>query len=230
MAQTASPIPIVAAIAPQQQQPPSPPTLANGDMTTTTTTTPKPTPSIQISIPDPSITTNTPLMHTLLTLINTVYTAAESGIFSPVYQRTTLAELTTLLHARELALAWDHSEPGSSSSPSLAGTIRVFTLTSQLADIGMLCCAPSLAGTGVGRALVEFAEGYARRVLGAETMQLELLFPVEFVHPLKVRLQGWYERMGYAVVRVGDFGDEYPHLKPHLVTRIDYRVFEKRLV
>ncbi|KAK3317547.1 hypothetical protein B0T19DRAFT_293565 [Cercophora scortea] len=242
MAQTASPIPIAVstagAITPQQ--PPS--TLATDAMTSanatrTTTKTPKPTPTVQISIPDPSIATNTQLMHALLTLINTVYTSAESGIFSPAYQRTTLAELTTLLHARELALAWDHTNTNTNTNtstnpqpPSLVGTIRVFPLTPQLADIGMLCCAPSLSGTGVGRRLVEFAENHARRVLGAKTMQLEVLSPVEFVHPLKVRFQSWYERMGYAIVRVGDFGDEFPHLQPHLVTRIEYRVFEKRLV
>lgn len=77
---------------------------------------------------------------------------------------------------------------------------------------------------------MEFAEEHCKTVLGKSVMQCELLVSTEFEHPFKMRMHAWYERMGYKVVRIGDFGGEYPHLKPCLVTDVEFRVYEKPLV
>ncbi len=93
----------------------------------------------------------------------------------------------------------------------------------------MLVCDPDYRGSGAGKKLVEFAEEHCKNVLGKSVMQCELLVSTEFEHPFKVRMHAWYERMGYKVVRSGDFGAEYPHLKPCLVTDVEFRVYEKPL-
>ncbi|KAK3346647.1 hypothetical protein B0T25DRAFT_521020 [Lasiosphaeria hispida] len=191
---------------------------------------------VQIAIPDPSITSDTALMARLTELVNAVYTAAEEGLFSPAYQRTSADELRQLIRARELALAWrsDITAP-TSQTPSaipasaLVGCVRITSLSPTHGDFGMLVCDPTFRGSGTGRDLVKFAEE-ASRAAGKTVMQCELLVSVDFSHPFKTRMQGWYERMGYQVVKNGDFGADYPHIAPHLITKTEYRVFEKALV
>ncbi|KAK0609937.1 hypothetical protein B0T17DRAFT_545564 [Bombardia bombarda] len=204
------------------QQPPPPPPSANG------TTAAKPE-AVSIAFPDISITQNPALIARLTDLVNTVYTVAEEGIFSPAYRRTNAAELISIIQAGELALAWrDSATPD--SPEALAGCVRIWPLSPTHADFGMLVCDPALHGAGTGRALVRFAEDHCREKLGKTVMQCELLVSVDFDAPFKVWIQAWYERMGYRVVRIGDFGGDYPHIAPHLITRVEYRVFKKGLV
>ena len=92
----------------------------------------------------------------------------------------------------------------------------------------MLVSAPSERGTGVGRALLDFAERVSVQ-RGRRTMQLELLVPRAFTHPSKVFLQGWYGRRGYTLVRRGRIDDAYPHLAPMLATPCDLEIHRKPL-
>ncbi|KAK0725266.1 hypothetical protein B0H67DRAFT_550873 [Lasiosphaeris hirsuta] len=191
---------------------------------------------VQIAIPDPSITADTALIARLTELVNIVYTGAEEGLFSPAYRRTNEAELRQLLNDGVLALAWVgaptvSSTPAPSTIPAsaLVGCVRITSLSPTHGDFGMLVCDPAFRGSGTGRDLVRFAEE-ACRAAGKTVMQCELLVSVEFSHPFKTRMQGWYERMGYRVVKNGDFGADYPHIAPHLITKTEYRVFEKGLV
>ena len=94
----------------------------------------------------------------------------------------------------------------------------------------MLVCDPSFRGSGAGKKLVHFAEEHCRDGLGKEVMQCELLVSTEWDNPFKVRMHGWYERMGYRVVRKGDFAEEWPQFGVHLVSKVEFRVYEKALV
>jgi hypothetical protein len=60
-------------------------------------------------------------------------------------------------------------------------------------------------------------------------MQLELLVPTTFEHAFKSRMQAWYQRRGYRVVKLGSFDQEYPALAVHLVGPVEYRIFHKDL-
>jgi hypothetical protein len=60
-------------------------------------------------------------------------------------------------------------------------------------------------------------------------MQLELLVPRTWKHPVKEFLRDWYTRIGYRVVRTGDLGEDYPALVPRLATPCDFLVFHKDL-
>ena len=83
-------------------------------------------------------------------------------------------------------------------------------------------------GTGIGRALVAFAERHSRE-RGRRAMQLELLVPLEWRHPSKEFLKEWYGRLGYRRVRTGSVEDAHPLLAPLLATPCRVEVYEKPL-
>ena len=60
-------------------------------------------------------------------------------------------------------------------------------------------------------------------------MQLELLVPVGWTHPEKVKLRNWYTRLGYDEVRVAPFEEVAAHLKPRLAAPSEFLIFRKRL-
>ncbi|KAK5662665.1 hypothetical protein OQA88_8581 [Cercophora sp. LCS_1] len=190
--------------------------------------TPPPTPnaSIQIAIPATNLSSDVALVDRLVELINTVYTAAEEGLFRLSYERTGAPEIQQFLQNRELALAFRAPDL---SADSLVGCIRFFPLSNTHGDFGMLACDPAFRGNGIGKELVQFAEEQCR-TMGKTKMQCELLVSLEFEHPFKVRLQAWYKRLGYQVVKSEDFGKDYPHLAVHLMTKAELRVFEKALL
>jgi hypothetical protein len=65
------------------------------------------------------------------------------------------------------------------------------------------------------------------RSRGVTTAQLEVLVPTGWVHPWKVRLREWYERLGYRVVRTAPFDEVAPQLRPHLATPCEFLIFRK---
>ena len=110
----------------------------------------------------------------------------------------------------------------------VVGAVRIQRLDGGLAEFGMLVASPELRGVGIGRALVAFAEGWAREQ-GFRRMQLELLVPQTWEHPVKEFLRGWYTRIGYRQVRTGRLEEAYPALQPLLATPCDFTIFHKDL-
>ena len=154
-------------------------------------------------------------------LVNRVYAVAEAGIWAEDAARTTEAEVADLIHAGQIAVI--------RSDERVVGAVRVQQLDDGVGEFGMLVAAPEERGTGVGRNLVSFAERWAQE-RGLSHMQLELLVPRTWAHPVKEFLRGWYTRIGYRVVRTGDLGEDYPALVPHLACPCDFLVFHKDLV
>jgi GNAT superfamily N-acetyltransferase len=101
-------------------------------------------------------------------------------------------------------------------------------LDDQLGEFGMLVADPAHRGTGIGRDLVSFSEDWCRRQ-GRAVMQLELLAPREWTHPVKPFLDAWYTRIGYRPVRTGTIDEAYPHLDPLLATPCDFVIYHKPL-
>jgi GNAT superfamily N-acetyltransferase len=153
-------------------------------------------------------------------LVNRVYAEAEEGLWTDGAARTTEAEVADLIRAGQIAVA--------RSDGRVVGAVRIQELADGVGEFGMLVAAPEERGTGVGRDLVSFAEQWARD-RGLSRMQLELLVPQTWKHPVKEFLRGWYTRIGYRVVRTGDLGEDYPALVPHLACPCDFLVFHKDL-
>jgi GNAT superfamily N-acetyltransferase len=154
-------------------------------------------------------------------LVNRVYAEAEAGLWLDGAARTTEAEVADLIRAGQIAVL--------GADDRVAGAVRIQQLDDGVGEFGMLVAAPEHRGTGVGRHLVSFAERWARE-RGLSRMQLELLVPRDWAHPVKEFLRDWYTRLGYRVVRTGDLAEDHPGLVPHLACPCDFLVFHKILV
>jgi GNAT superfamily N-acetyltransferase len=135
-------------------------------------------------------------------------------------RRTDRAEIAGMIRAGELAVARRDGR--------VVGAVRVRRLDSRLGELGMLVADPDHRGAGVGRALVAFAENRARRQ-GLTHMQLELLVPQTWTHPVKEFLRAWYTRIGYRQVGTGRFADSHPALHSRLAAPCDFLIFQKEL-
>ncbi|KAH7139771.1 hypothetical protein B0J13DRAFT_447535 [Dactylonectria estremocensis] len=179
--------------------------------------------AITIKIPSPTDADDASLTSLLADIVNTVYKEAEADIFLPSYQRTSSTEISQYLRDGQLAVAYLNS------TSEAVGCVFIKLLTPDRGEFGMLALDSRHKGTGLGRQMALFAEDECRR-RGCTVMQLELLVPTTFQHAGKARLQAWYLRMGYKVVKLGSFDEDYPDLAKILAGPTEYRVFDKSLV
>jgi GNAT superfamily N-acetyltransferase len=161
------------------------------------------------------------LVDRLTELVNRVYAIAESGLWRDGMTRTTPSEMTELIAAQEIAVATADGE--------IAGCIRMHDVSEDTSEFGILVSAPEHRGTGIGRALLDFAEQHSRR-RGQRAMQLELLVPRDWSHPSKEFLKRWYGHRGYRLVRTTSLDESYPHLTPLLATPCDLEIHAKPLM
>ena len=153
-------------------------------------------------------------------LVNEVYAVAEAGLWVDGAARTTTTEVAGLIRAREIAVARLRGR--------IVGAVRIQRLDDATGEFGMLAADPAHRGLGIGRELMRFAERTSREG-GSETMQLELLVPRGWSHPVKVFLLAWYTRSGYTLTRTGRIEEAYPALAPLLATPCDFEIYRKDL-
>lgn len=156
----------------------------------------------------------------IVDLVNRVYAEAEKGLWQDGADRTDAAEVAEITRAGQLAVA--------RLDGRLVGAVRIQRLDRDLGEFGMLVASPERRGVGIGRELVAFAEGWARGQ-GLGRMQLELLVPQTWTHPVKEFLHGWYTRIGYRQVSTGHLEAAYPALQPQLATPCDFVIYHKNL-
>ncbi|WP_436520883.1 GNAT family N-acetyltransferase [Actinoplanes sp. HUAS TT8] len=153
-------------------------------------------------------------------LVNHVYRESEKGLWRDGASRTSLAEVTELASAGELA--------ADVRDGRLAGVVRVRRMPGGVGEFGMLAADPGRRGEGIGGGLIRWAEEYCRS-RGDRTMRLELLVPRGFELESKEFLHTWYSRLGYRVERVGRLEEDYPQLAPMLAVEADYRIYTRPL-
>ena len=179
-----------------------------------------PSQTVEISTLAPAEAGDGELVTEIVDLVNRVYADAEKGLWLDDTDRTSAHEVAAMIGAGQLAVA--------RLAGRLVGAVRVQRLDGAEGEFGMLVASPDHRGTGIGRELVTFAERWARQQ-GLTRMQLELLVPQSWTHPVKEFLRGWYTRIGYRQVGVGRLDEAYPHLPPHLATPCDFVIFHKDL-
>ena len=131
------------------------------------------------------------LVDHLTRLVNDVYATAERGLWRDGWTRTTTSELAGLIAAGEIAVASRHGE--------VSGSVRIHDVAADTSEFGMLVAAPEHRNSGVGRALLDFAERESRE-RGLRAIELELLVPRTWSHPSKEFLKAWYGRRGYRLI------------------------------
>lgn len=175
---------------------------------------------IEIGLLDPASAGDGRLLTDLARLVNEVYAVGEAGLWAADVPRTSVAELGWLVASGEVAVARRGGEP--------VGTVRVHDHGPDVGEFGMLAAAFAHRGVGVGRSLIEFAEGLGR-ARGWWAMRLELLVPRTGTHPSKEVLKSWYGRLGYVVIGSAPAEASHPELAPLLAVPGDFLVFEKPL-
>jgi GNAT superfamily N-acetyltransferase len=153
-------------------------------------------------------------------LINEVHDDAESGMWKRKGTRTNPAEVERLLRAQALILA--------EIDGALVGSVNVNLMSDGVGEFGMLVADLNHRGKGIGSALVDRAENWARD-MACHTMRLELLTPRNWTHPSKEFLKMWYSRIGYKPQATESFQILYPELVPKLATECDFTVWHKSL-
>ena len=180
-------------------------------------------------------------MSHVAALVNKVYQDSEGKLWQEGHARTTNLEISNLIRSGSFAFAYldekwangtsqvERQSQGGHGKRLIIGCIYAKLLSPTLGDLGVLALDETYRGGGLGSDLVHYAEDYCRQK-GCTVMQLELLVPTTFELGMKKRLQDWYTRMGYQVVRLADFQEAHPSLAPDLLAPVDYKIFEKPLV
>lgn len=153
-------------------------------------------------------------------LINAVYDDAESGMWKRKGTRTTPDQVERLLKEKGLILA--------ELDGVIVGCVNVNLMNGSVGEFGMLVSDPNLRGKGVGSALVNAAEDWAKQ-MKCSTMRLELLTPRRWKHPSKEFLKKWYRRIGYEPQITESFEKLHPEKVAELATECDFTVWHKRL-
>jgi GNAT superfamily N-acetyltransferase len=97
--------------------------------------------------------------------------------------RTSVAELQSFIDAGDHLLVWR-------DGVTIRACVRLVRLSEELAYLGMLTVDPALQGDGLGKRLLAAAETYARDVLGAFRMEMQ-------VFSRRRELLSFYDRRGY---------------------------------
>jgi GNAT superfamily N-acetyltransferase len=163
-----------------------------------------------VELLDPSAAADGELAGALTTLVNRVYAVGESGLWVAGAERLLPGEMAELIGAGQIAVARLQHQ--------IVGSVQIRLLEEgRVGELGLLTADPEHRGIGVGRALVEFAEEL-NRSRGVDVLQLQLLVPTAWEHPVKRFLLDWYSRRGYVVVARRPMAEVYPDMDPSLAT------------
>ena len=176
--------------------------------------------TVEVRRLEPAAADDAGLVDHLTRLVNDVYATAERGLWRDGWTRTTTSELAELIGGGEIAVARRHGE--------IVGSVRIHDVAADTSEFGMLVAAPEHRNSGVGRALLDFAERESRE-RGLRAIELELLVPRTWSHPDKEFLKAWYGRRGYRLIGSRGIDEAHPHLAPLLATPCEVTVYEKPL-
>lgn len=178
------------------------------------------TPELDVAIVPAAAADDHAFATRIADLVNRVYADAERGLWQDHARRTDPDDVAAMIRAGQLVVARLGGRP--------VGALRIQQIGDDLGEAGMLVAGPEHRNTGIGRTLLTFAEDWARG-RGLRRMQLELLVPQTWTHPVKEFLRAWYTRLGYQHVRTGRLADAYPELQPRLATPCDFEIYHKHL-
>jgi GNAT superfamily N-acetyltransferase len=174
----------------------------------------------QVDVLPPSAADDEVLVDELARLINRAYALGEDGMWVKGTVRTSPPAIVEAIRSGGMLAALIDGE--------LVGCAFVRALDETTADLGLVSVSPDRQGSGLGGEIVRFAE-HLMRSRGAQTAQLELLVPRDWVHPTKERLRAWYLRLGYRIVRSAPFEEIASHGASELATPCEFLVFRKAL-
>ena len=132
---------------------------------------------MNVELLDPAAAADGELPNALTTLVNRVYAVGEAGLWHEGSERLLPGEMAELIGAGQIAVARLQDQ--------IVGSVRIrLCEDGRVGELGLLVSDFEHRGIGIGRALVEFAED-VNRSRGVEILQLQLLVPTAWEHPVK---------------------------------------------
>ena len=201
---------------------------------------PRPEYSIRFATPT-DVASDESLIPAITDLVNEVYRVAEDGLWQPAFKRTNIEDVKRIIASGQLVVAFltKQGQRDMINHADLLGVVKLQILPQKtslngahpnvVAEFGMLAVPLLHRSLGLGRALLDYAEQWARE-RGATMMQLEIVTPKGWVHPSKAFLAEWYGRRGYMAIKQLPFEQMHPALAESLAVECDYTVWEKDLV
>jgi len=156
-------------------------------------------------------------------LINKVYLITESDFWpqNGSYERTNALEITQFIAKKELIIARIEEE--------IVGAVHIYPVKDDVCGFGMLVSSPEKRGAGIGRMLMKSIEDWAM-MNTYKIIQLELLKPINYLHPDKEFLKGWYTKLGYRIISKTSYGDLYPNQASLLKIPCNFEIYQKNLI
>lgn len=154
-------------------------------------------------------------INRIFELINDAYDEAEAGMWKFKGGRVSKKGVKSLLENQTLILAENNNQ--------IVGSVKIRRHDDDTGEFGMLVSDQKLRGQGIGVALVNAAEQWARKN-NYKIMRLELLTPRHWHHPSKEFLKKWYSRMAYQPNKTVEF-----NMADGLATECDFTVWLKNL-
>jgi N-acetylglutamate synthase-like GNAT family acetyltransferase len=153
-------------------------------------------------------------------VINEAYAISEGEYWIDGVERATPDQVRELIRHEQMLAAHVDGR--------LVGCASVEPLGDSTSEVHFVSATPDSWGSGVGRALMTYAERLARS-RGAKMLQLKLLVPGEGTNPLKEQLRDWYTRLGYTVVGTLSVAEVSPEAVAEMAKPCEFLVFHKPL-
>jgi len=164
-----------------------------------------------------------PEIDVIVKLINQVYLLTEKDFWphDGQYERTNTNEIEHFIRKKELIIA--------TKSQEIVGAAHIYHLEENICGFGMLVSSPKYRGIGIGSLLMKSIEDWAK-TSHYKTIQLELLKPIDYIHPDKEFLTSWYIKLGYKYVSKTSYLDLYPKQASLLKVPSNFEIYQKNIV
>ena len=166
------------------------------------------------------------LASQLTDIINEAYHYGEEGMWKDGFTRTTTEAVAKLLREQKLMVARDGKE--------ILGCIKVIPeykkcrfdgRPARVGEVGMLAVTASSRRHGLGRQLMETALAYVKEN-GCDIVELQLVKPVTWIHPIKAFLALWYKKLGFQLVGQEDAHEEFQRIGQLLKCQVMVEIYE----
>ena len=160
------------------------------------------------------------LADDVLGMVNTAYAISEGDMWTEGHQRMNLPRLKEMISQQELIIAKLGEE--------VVGCLHIENLGKPNVGFKMLVVKNSHRGKGLGQHIMDYVHKLAEAA-EAESIELELLFPVEMFHRDKEMLKAWYGRMGYRIKKIVGIDDLHPGGSKKLLVPSRVMIMEKKV-
>eukprot|EP00045_Choanoeca_perplexa_P020565 m.4658 g.4658 ORF g.4658 m.4658 type:complete len:187 (-) comp7098_c0_seq1:51-611(-) len=181
---------------------------------------------VEIGVPSSYLPSD---VKVIIGMVNAAYDYGEKGMWNEGFTRTTKEGVIELLDARKLLVAKQKDAIiGCIKLDPSYKTQRHNGTPAHMAEIGMLAVSSDLRRHGLGKKLMTAAI-VAAQAAKCNGIELQLVQPKDWTHPVKAFLAQWYASLGFELVGEQDDVAEFFRIAQYLATEVKVAVYELML-